>query len=251
MSKIDYSKWDKIELSSEDENNVDLNSSNLNCRVTKFETPQKITINGSDKELIGDERLDKSNEYLCINNENEQDFTKKELFISKDKDPKIEDYVWCRSSKTGHEYGWTQNGNEVKLLIPIEESVPSKEVSVLIENNKILVKAKNNAILSEEFEYEINNSEDCTFWSIIKPNIEKSNHKNKKMIFIELEKKKLDSTIRIWWKSAFKGGPETIIDKFRKLSEKETDRNTKFKEVWKKAHEEFKKNIKNKRINLI
>ncbi|KAK6589081.1 nuclear move domain [Cryptosporidium xiaoi] len=250
MSKIDYSKWDNITVSSEDESNVFSNNSDSNCRVTKFDTPQKITIGGNAEKL---EREDKSvinSEYVDNNCKNKCNSIQNKLFISENKDPRIVDYVCCRSSNTEFEYYWKQSGNEIKLLIPIDETLNRKDINVSVNNVSIMIKAKNNTIISEEFAHEINNNEDCIFWSIIKLKSE-PNDIYKKMIFIELEKKQIDSTIRVWWKSVFKGGPETNVNKFRELTEKETDRNRKFEQSWLKAHEEFKRNIKNKRINLI
>ncbi|KAJ1609273.1 Low complexity protein [Cryptosporidium canis] len=236
MSGIDYSKWDKLEVSSDEESGK-LGSG---CRVTRFESPQSITIGGGGE---GGESV-VANSSLPAEAKTESGYVSRERAIS------LEDYVLGGRSVSGRDYYWSQADDSLALLLEIGQEMQNKDFVVTVTEDNITIRYRSETVLSEEFEYGVNDDDGTVFWSIKEvevPNKTDNSKTMKRMLALELEKKKLDASIRLWWKRIFKGGIETDITKSGRFSSsKMEERNKRFIQAWEEAHSEFKSRIKDR-----
>ncbi|TRY51040.1 HSP20-like chaperone [Cryptosporidium tyzzeri] len=243
MSGIDYSKWDKIEISSDEESE----KFGSRCNVTKFDSPHSITIGGH----IEGEEDNKVNSNVTV------DELKKiePVHVSREKILSLNDYVFGGKSKNGKSYYWTQTGNDLTIVIEISPEMQSKDFKINVTENSITIMYGLETILFEKFEYEVKYDDNTIFWSIKDVELfDKVQNKRiiNKMLVLELEKKELDTSIRLWWKRIFKGGIETDISKFNRFtSSNKEERNKKFLQAWEKAHDEFRNKIQNRQKFII
>lgn len=236
MSGIDYSKWDNIEVSSDEESGKLVSG----CNVTRFDSPQSITIGGQRE----------NEEDNVINSNTLVDQMKIESgYVSREKVISLDDYVFGGKSICGKSYYWTQTETSLTIILEIDPEMQNKDFKVNITENKVTIAHNLKTILLEEFEYAVKDDENAVFWSIKDvESLDKMQKKNiNKMLVLELEKKEIDTSIRLWWKKVFKGGIETDISKFsRSSSPKKEERNLKFLQAWEKAHDEFRNKVKNR-----
>jgi len=113
----------------------------------------------------------------------------------------------------GPGYTWTQSLTEVSINIRIPEGIPSKQLFVNIESNKLEAKIKGNDdwLINGELYSKIKKS-DAT-WSI------DSDRKAGRTLIIELTK----SNQSEWWKSVIKGHPEIDTTKIEPDTSKLSD----------------------------
>lgn len=230
MSGVDYSKWDKIEMSSDEEDR----KLDYECNVTRFDSPQSITIGGNEGSNISD--LNVKKEELKIESGH----------VSREKTMSLDDYVFGGKSVCGKDYYWTQTDSGLTLVLEIDPEMQrnSKEFRVDVTESGMKVMHCSEILLLEEFEYGVNTDEDAIFWSV--KEIKRSDKSKTKMLVIELEKKKLDASIRLWWKRIFKGGIETDTSRFCRYTSKTEERNKRFMDAWDAAHKEFKNMIQSR-----
>ncbi|KAH8582310.1 Low complexity [Cryptosporidium sp. chipmunk genotype I] len=237
MSGVDYSKWDKIEISS-DEESERLGSG---CNVTRFDSPQSITIGGR-RESEEDKKL--SSNLIADELEIEPGHVSREKTLS------LDDYVFGGRSKSGKDYYWTQTENDLIVIVEINPEMKNTDFKINVTEKSVTIMYGLETILLEEFEYEVKDDDSTVFWSIKEVESFDTTQKKRKvtrMLVLELEKKELNTSIRLWWKRVFKGGIETDISNFSRFtSTKKEERNKKFLEAWEKAHNEFRNKIKNR-----
>lgn len=231
MSGVDYSKWDKIEISSDEEEG----RSGYGCNVTRFDSPQSITIGGKSGGVsVADLNL-------------EQELKMESGYVSREKVISLDDYVFGGKSLCGKDYYWTQTDNGLSLVLDIDSEMQRNSKGFRVEVTESGVKIMYNfeTLLLEEFEHGVNSCEDFIFWSIRE--VECLGKGKTKMLVLELEKKKLDASIRLWWRRIFKRGTETDISKFcRSTSSKVEEKNKKFMYAWDEAHRKFKNMVKSR-----
>ena len=236
MSRIDYSKWDKIDLSEDEET-----TSAGKCRVTRFDSPKSVTIGKrSNEQPLG----------LTVEDSRKSEPKEAIGHISTDKGLKLQDFVSsCIPGENKHYY-WTQTETNIIILLEISPNVTAKDLRLDVTEDSLTIFVGEGVYFSETFLYQVNNNEDTIFWSIRK--VQDSSNKScfKRMVSIELEKKVLDSSLRLWWKSLFKNGPEVDVQRFRTSSVKECERNRQFMDAWKQAHEEFRSTVRKPKVQL-
>ncbi|OII73345.1 nuclear move domain-containing protein [Cryptosporidium ubiquitum] len=235
MSGIDYSKWDKIEISSDEESGK-LGSK---CNVTRFDSPQSITIGG---------QRESKEDSLVSSNILVDDLKTKSVLVSREKVISLDDYVFGGKSACGKDYYWTQTENGLTIILEIDPGTQNKDLKVNVTEDKVTVTHGSETILFEEFEYGVKDDDNTIFWSVKEvESLNGAQNKRSRMLVLELEKKELDTSIRLWWKKIFKGGIEADISKFSRFSSpKSEERNRKFLEAWEEAHNEFRNKIKNR-----
>jgi len=101
-------------------------------------------------------------------------------------------------------YRWTQNAKDVTIFIPISDDIKSRDIKVDFATNRLCVSIKGEIFFNGST-MELTNlikPDDCT-WFI--------DSDDKRMLIIELDKKKFDE----WWVCIMKGDQEIDASKIR------------------------------------
>eukprot|EP00916_Digyalum_oweni_P026296 GHVL01043214.1.p1 GENE.GHVL01043214.1~~GHVL01043214.1.p1 ORF type:complete len:235 (+),score=80.49 GHVL01043214.1:36-740(+) len=221
---LDYSKFDNIDVS---------NSEDEDINVEVFDEPQSVTIPA--KNDIKNEKFKKIEE---IKNEK---FKK----IEEIKNEKIK--KWDENESINNlsinggcieKYIWGQTKDEIFISVFVPESTSAKDVKVTVTEDSISITSPD-FNFNGDFSYRIIEPEDIESidWSILRILENK-----KKILKIIFQKKNIQNFVTIWWKSAFKGDPETDVSKI--VGRKNTS--SAFEDNWKEAHKLFKERIGNR-----
>ncbi|KAL7067931.1 hypothetical protein ACR3K2_18400 [Cryptosporidium serpentis] len=231
MTYIDYSKWDKIKLDSDDETDQEYTQPS----VTRFDSPKLISLKD------GAYSIEESIERNLTSN------LKSDTLISYEKTLKIDDLQYNGGHDLEGRYYWSQTKVDIRLYIIIDDKIDSKYLKVFIKEDNITIKYNDTIFFEKEFSYNVEDDEDMIFWSVIKVK-DNNTCKFTRMICIELKKKKLIDGVNIWWRSMFKDGASIDINDLEdRKNNKTLNKNEEFLKSWNEAHKRFLEGIKEKK----
>ncbi|CRH01439.1 conserved Plasmodium protein, unknown function [Plasmodium relictum] len=284
-SLINYSKFEKLEVSSSDEEN-------------RSRKPQITTLNNNDKVVIGPDGLtilkksteEKTNKNLKSlegekTNDKNLESSKNENINDKNKD--ILKNMIINGGVIPFKCIWNQSIHYVSGYITLPLHSKAKYLIVEIYEDKLVVRKRKNCntlnsesknkndlnnydiLINKYFSFKINTNEDTQLWEIknmkinwhklfylsnkinnqtIKFDFEENIvEKEETFLYISLKKKNEIENSYVWWGSLFKDEEKINISNLpTRISINKNNNSTSFKNVWDEAHEIFKKKISKK-----
>lgn len=257
---IDYSKWDHIECSDnddeeeEDEAPLSLHpKTNKNPRVTRFDAPRRVTTQNDgtlfiessckvEESLVENQTVSKKEEPSCRIDE-------KAVIDKKQLEWTTQGGRTTTPGETGElDLYWTQDRHDAIIRIQLPSYISSKDVSVNISGTvltyedrnsaagdqraTVVVTSKTKVLLSSTLVYPVHYSqddnEDDVDWSIDYLGSER-------FVVIILHKAAPMHGVTLWWRRPLADMEEVEID--RGSNQKEQGK--KFQQAWEEAHRQF------------
>lgn len=242
MTSINYSKWDKIDVSDSEESDGDA----YTPTVTTLGSDSSVTI-GPTGVSLGSSSSSSSSSAAAASFDKQ---TTKSTECS-------EDVLWMRNGCKTELYYWSQDKIEVVLRVKVNSDIKASTITIIFGGDKQLsIRTARTIILSSKLRYDVetNNIEsgDAIFdWEIKTYRV---HNDTVRLLEIILRKKCPIPGAVMWWENVFEGDEEIDVTMIsdRKLSvnsisnDNDSKSTTRFSEAWRLAHEEFQEKMKNK-----
>ena len=223
---MDYSKWDHIDVSDDEEDDYLPN-------VSKLDDNSKVEIGPQGVKL------------LDSNNNGTKDIIKSSNNAIPSSSSSSSNLMTRNGAKL-EKFNWSQSRSDVTLYIAIGDTL-SKSLSVKLTEGKtleIIDKSNTQTILKETFKYEIDTRNDFLDESFNIIDWEVKVFNNQRYIVIYFQKKSPISNASFWWDQVFLSDDITIdVASIPDRKMPSNELNQSFNSVWEQAHKMFREKI--------
>ena len=252
MSRIDYSKWDKMDFSDDDESSSS-SFDDATPRITRLDEPSRLTVSPKGATLEHAPKTEKRApkvEMSTVHQSGNRFDNRMKLMVKNGAshvDPVSKNKVW-----------WSQDRGEVIIRISYNQSIASRDIKVKILGGlnyedryascmpegkpKLMVSAvgKDVPILEGDLEYNVYfpEGEDTLDWEI------DVTDPSRKLIQITLLKAVPMQGLTVWWSRPLAHFPAIDVVSDIEGRQKHENKHEEWKKSWDTAHKLFKEKMK-------
>ena len=232
---VDYSKWDKFDASSSDDDNDEEHS---NPRISSFDGEGRSVTIGPAGVTVADK---------SVSTNVTTSSSKATIFQLSD-----------RNGGKTDQFIWSQDRSEVVIRKELEVSIKAADVEVLFDviTSILSVKVKSNGsyLIYGEFRYkfELIDDELCPVqWEIVSMEDDNETKTLHRVLEITLRKLSPIPGAVIWWKNVFVGDSEIDVTTIPDRVKSNTGAGNEASRAWEEAHRMFKEKVSNQQPIVI
>eukprot|EP00045_Choanoeca_perplexa_P011395 m.120616 g.120616 ORF g.120616 m.120616 type:complete len:254 (-) comp15616_c0_seq3:791-1552(-) len=245
---VDYSKWDNLQLSSDDEDDE-----RTGPQVYRVEEGQSVTIPGRNVTINGEQpkvQEVSEEEARAIQAQQASNAMQSGRTVVSSTDATTltaaerQFQRFTRNGSATDYYYWCQDAETITVSIFVPQKTKSRDVTVAVNDGdpaQLKLDLQENNVFSRTLSAPIAplDDDDDIDWELVD---DASATQPRRLLRVTLRKKDLGMVL--WWKAAFKGDPEVSPEKLVDRSAQQQQKSESFMEAFAAAQAEFKRRAK-------